>query len=188
MTDYINILKEQVEEGRRSGLSSAHESSSTRQSIQKKKLIPLENPELNKSTNQTISKTEEKTNSNRKSTSDKSQKFNKPVYKEVSTEPDQTDITKPRPQLTTVSTDPIASDINEDDQNDISQNNQTGGALWDAPKEFQDIRSSMKSLPKAPQQPEKKPCLFDLVMQPPKKELQPTLFTYFDKLMQMGEV
>ena len=38
------------------------------------------------------------------------------------------------------------------------------------------------------QQPEKKPCLFDLVMQPPKKELKPTLFTYFDKLMQMGEV
>lgn len=181
MTDYINILKEQVEEGRRSGLSSSHEPSSTRQSIQKKKLIPLENPESNDSSNQTKS-------NNEKNTGTKLQQLNKPIYKEVSTEPEQVDNTKNRPQLSTMSTDPISPGINEDDQNELS-NTQSGGALWDAPKEFQDIRSSMKKLPQPQQlQTGNKPCLFDLVMQPPKKELQPTLFTYFDKLMQMGEV
>lgn len=187
MTDYINILKQQVEEGRRSGLSNSGEISSTRQSIQKKKLIPLENPE----SDQNESKNEKNAKTNRISTPNKLQQSNKPIYKEVSTEPDKVDNLSNRPKLSTMSTDPINPEPIENDQINEPQKQQTGGALWDAPKEFQDIRSSMKSLPQQQQQqqqPEKKPCLFDLVMQPPKKELKPTLFTYFDKLMQMGEV
>lgn len=187
MADYVNILKEQVEEGRRSGLSSSHGSTSTRQSIQKKKLIPLDNPELNQPDVKPQKNPQKKTNSRPTSAKKEPQKLNKPIYKEVSTEPEQIS-QKNRPQLSTMSTDPMPTDITENNQEDVAQDPPKGGALWDAPKDLQDIRSSMKSLPQKQPPPENKPSFFDMVMQPPKKELQPTLFTYFDKLMQMGEV
>ncbi|OHT03181.1 hypothetical protein TRFO_06867 [Tritrichomonas foetus] len=114
----------------------------------------------------------------------KVQNKNAPVkYADMETSPDEN-----------IHDDQNSSRITEPDNTEaqeVEEPKQTGGALWSAPKELEDIRSSMKELPHPPpeEKNEKKgPSLFDLVMEPPKKELQPTLFTYFDKLMSMGEV
>lgn len=61
-----------------------------------------------------------------------------------------------------------------------------GGMLWGTPEENAEIRKSMTmTKPKAEGEGT---CLMDLIMAPPPKELKPTLFTYFDKLMANGEV
>lgn len=167
MADYLNILQGQIEEGRRSSHAATSEAS-TRPILQKKKLVPLNEP----SQEENEVETETQVMTETISTSTNQNQHKKAIYADASTEPE-------------TETDDI-----QETENASKDSNQplTGGALWDAPKEYQDIRASMtKPLHQEPKQ-EEAPCLFDLVMQPPKPPLKPTLFTYFDKLMQMGEV
>ena len=147
MADFVDILKEQVEEGRKTAPSSRHDKN--RNMIQKKKLIPLEEPETSEMEIQVESK----------------------IVSENTKYADQG----------------ISHEENENEVIDEPETPPHGGALWNPPQEFERIHESMKEIPKHDAKT-KKPSLFDLVMEPPKKELEPTLFTYFDKLMQMGEV
>jgi hypothetical protein len=58
-----------------------------------------------------------------------------------------------------------------------------GGKLWEPDEE---MRASVQQIP--PADPRGDYCLMDLIMEPPRKKLEPTLFTYYDFLVARGEV
>jgi hypothetical protein len=58
-----------------------------------------------------------------------------------------------------------------------------GGKLWEPDP---DVRRSVQHIPTA--DPQRDYCLMDLIMEPPRKKLEPTLFTYYDFLVARGEV
>ena len=131
MSEYISILQEQIEEERKASHSAPHSASnSSRKIVQKKQLIPLEEPEKKETEVQfeeNISlKTEEK---------------------------------------------------NE-------EMNNTGGALWGNAEQIEEATASIQKGKQ--EQTQESKCLFDMIMEPPPKELKPTLFTYYDILMQDG--
>lgn len=156
MADFVSILEGQIEEDRESRPvtpAADVEPITPRKSISRKKLIPIERPQMAEMEVQADEPPEEEI-----------EVKVKPKEPEFVPEPDECP-QPPQPK-------PAKS---------------KGGALWGPPKTDDEIIHDYLEHKK--QEPTEAPkSLFDMVMEPPpQKTLEPTLFTYYDKLMQMGE-
>jgi hypothetical protein len=87
-------------------------------------------------------------------------------------------VTDANPQRSETVTDPAEPDPDPEPP--------SGGSLWGEAPDAAALRLSARQVPTA--DPPADYCLMDLIMDPPTRKLQRTHFTYFDLLMEMGEV
>ena len=162
MTDYVEVLKQQVEEEKKTRpttpLTSNAESSSL---VSKKILLPLEEPEEIDSSAENVQK----------------------QYVEVESEakfvPKEPANKKTNPRTSNFKTETSTQATGENEKP-----KQQGGALWGPPPNEAELR---KSYAEAIHQMREKegPSLMEFAMREPPKPLEPTLQTYYDRLMLM---
>lgn len=156
MTDFVEVLKKQVESERRTRPSTPMTSDGTK--ISKKVLVPLEEPEeIDSSPQETQNKVDTEVATEVKFTvkepTEKKKNPRSTIKAEMSTQATQEEEPKPK-----------------------------GGALWGPPPNEQELRKSYVDAIKEMRKKEA-PSLMEIAMMPPPEPLKPTLETYFDRLM-----
>ena len=162
MTDYVEVLKQQVEEEKKTRpttpLTSNNDSTPK---VSKKILIPLEEPEEIDSSIQN------------------------PQKQDVEVEAETRYLVKePSDKKTNPRSASLKTEMSTQATGENNGQPKKGGALWGPPPNEAELK---KSYAEAIHQMREKegPSLMEFAMRPPPKPLEPTLQTYYDRLMLM---